>query len=575
LAEAASSEPRPVAGVLRSMHAQKLTPQTRARSAALPEARGALRGPVAAVVGERASTWLAVGGPIIGLVMAIGAVVFVLLSDLSRERDLNFSATTKNQMAAAIAAEFSALQAVTADFALWDEAYEKVTRATDSNWVAANLVSPSAAAIGIYRIGAGIGFVQSSDAALTPAAFSKTAATVFDYERLMARAPVAIGDPATTLVQIDGAFYVIATAPVRPLAERDQMRRGYGAKVDFIVLARPLVLQRLATATAGVGVTQLRFSGAAPARGEIGMPLVLANGDGQAWLVWRDLRPGTALMQQQMGLIVSCFGLIGLMALLLAHRQVSQQLRASAVAQAAAEEANRLKSQFLATMSHELRTPLNAVIGYAELLQEAATEEDRAQDAFDAGRIRHAGSHLLALINDLLDHAKIEAGEMQIYCEPLTTAGLVEEVAEMIRPRIVDSGNLLMLDVAPGLAPVMADRLRLKQCLLNLAANAAKFTKGGVVTLSVYRDGDYIAFAVRDTGIGMSAETIGRLFRPYIQADPTIVARYGGTGLGLAITRMLVSAMGGEVRVESKLGEGSVFTLLAPVAEPDELAIAA
>lgn len=239
-------------------------------------------------------------------------------------------------------------------------------------------------------------------------------------------------------------------------------------------------------------------------------------------------------------------------------------------ARAAAEEANVAKSQFLANMSHELRTPLNAVIGYAELLEEelAVVAHESGQD--DLRRIQTAARQLLSLINEILDLSKIEAGRVEIDEAETDFAALAHETAELVAPAAQKNGNALCVNVMPDLPRGLADAGKLRQCLANLLANAAKFTLDGSVMLDVRvrtggAAGPLIAFEVSDTGIGMSADQMARLFEPFMQADATTTRRFGGTGLGLAITRRLARAMGGDVTAQSAPGEGSRFTLELPL----------
>ncbi len=237
-------------------------------------------------------------------------------------------------------------------------------------------------------------------------------------------------------------------------------------------------------------------------------------------------------------------------------------------AKEAAEQANHAKSVFLANMSHELRTPLNAVIGYSEMLEEEAGEAGQPQFVPDLRKIRAAGRHLLELINSVLDLSKVEAGKMEVHPETFTVATLVEEVASTIRPLAQKNRNTLEVRCAPDAGTIHADLVKLRQVLLNLLSNASKFTQGGTVTLAADRADGWIRFAVRDTGIGMTAAQQGRLFQAFAQADSTISKRYGGTGLGLAISRRFCQVMGGDISVESAPGEGSVFTVRLPAQAP-------
>jgi PAS domain S-box-containing protein len=234
----------------------------------------------------------------------------------------------------------------------------------------------------------------------------------------------------------------------------------------------------------------------------------------------------------------------------------------------AAEDANRTKSQFLASMSHELRTPLAAVIGYAEILLEEARGADQGEFLPDLQQIHIQSKHLLSLINDLLDMSKIEAGKVQLFLETFDLAGVVRDVVTTVQPLLERNGNALDVQAPADMGTMHTDVTRLRQCLLNLLSNASKFTDKGTVTLAVSRearpDGDWVTFRVTDTGIGMTPEQLGRLFQPFSQAEASTTRKYGGTGLGLAITRRLCQLMGGDITVESTPGRGSTFTIRLP-----------
>jgi len=239
-----------------------------------------------------------------------------------------------------------------------------------------------------------------------------------------------------------------------------------------------------------------------------------------------------------------------------------------------AEEANRTKSQFLAATSHELRTPLNAILGYSEILSEEIAEGRFDTASEDVAKIHAAGRHLLGLINDILDLSRLEAGRLELVPEEFEVGPLVADVVTTLRPLAERNRNRVRVEGADSAGRLFADPTRVRQVLLNLLANAVKFTHEGEVAFRVRRetlDGhERVVFAVTDTGIGMTDEQVSRLFRAFEQADPQVTRRYGGTGLGLVITRRLARMMGGDVRVESRPGEGSTFTVDIPVpAGPD------
>ena len=229
-------------------------------------------------------------------------------------------------------------------------------------------------------------------------------------------------------------------------------------------------------------------------------------------------------------------------------------------------EASQHKSQFLANMSHELRTPLNAIIGVSEMLREDA--EALKQDLEPLDRVLGAGRHLLALINDILDLSKIEAGRMELHLQTFPLVPLIEDVAKTIEPMATKNGNRLVIDCPADLGTIHADQTRFRQSLLNLASNANKFTEKGTVTIAAHQgqenNRDWITLAVTDTGIGMTPEQIGKLFQEFSQASSTTASKYGGTGLGLAISRRFCQMMGGDITVESEPGRGSTFTIRLP-----------
>jgi PAS domain S-box-containing protein len=278
------------------------------------------------------------------------------------------------------------------------------------------------------------------------------------------------------------------------------------------------------------------------------------------------------------------------------QRDTSDRKHAEAVlrkSKEAAEEANRSKSQFLANMSHELRTPLNAIIGYSEILQEDAADLGYEDMVPDLEKIRGAGKHLLALINDILDISKIEAGKMDLYLETFDLEQLLFEVENTIQPLVEKNHNALKIICSGDLGVIQADLTKLRQCLLNLLSNASKFTETGTITLTVEQvlleqvpleqvlveqgqpdpfetldslpsPSSWITFKVADTGIGMTLEQLERVFQAFTQADASTTRKYGGTGLGLAITRHFCQMMGGDITVSSEVGKGSTFTIYLP-----------
>ncbi|MEG4914632.1 PAS domain-containing protein [Microcoleus sp. B7-D4] len=254
------------------------------------------------------------------------------------------------------------------------------------------------------------------------------------------------------------------------------------------------------------------------------------------------------------------------------------------LAKEAAELANRAKSAFLANMSHELRTPLNAIIGYSDILVEDAEELGHLELVSDLDKIRTAGKHLLRLIEDILDISKIEADKMEIYLESFDVGGLIEEVVTTIKPLMDKNGNTLQVLSSDNIGAMHGDLMKVRQVMLNLLSNAAKFSANGAIVLTVERitseelknkyqprvaqllilDADFLIFRVTDTGIGMTPEQQERLFQPFTQADDSTTRKYGGTGLGLTISQRFCQMMGGDIEVTSELDCGSTFAVCLP-----------
>ena len=377
----------------------------------------------------------------------------------------------------------------------------------------------------------------------------------------------ATGSPSEAVQEaenIEGRKVLTASAPVAPLGWRVFVELPAGeayaplyaalqrlalillAALGFAVLAGMFLAGRM------VGpIRALRAGAARIGSGDLSQRIAIKTGDELEALANQFNDMAGRLQESYTGL----------------EKKVDERTREVEEKSRQLEVASQHKSQFLASMSHELRTPLNAIIGLTEMMVTNAARFGTEKAAEPLRRVHRAGSHLLGLINQVLDLSKIEAGKLELSPDWVNLTPLINEVVDTARPLAEQNNNRLMVKCQENLGSLTVDPMRLRQILLNLLSNACKFTKQGEVTLlarKLVNEGNWIEFAVSDTGIGMTPEQQAKLFEEFTQADSSTARQYGGTGLGLAITRKLARMMGGDVTLTSEAGKGSTFTVRLP-----------
>jgi len=521
-----------------------------------------------------ARAWISAGAPILALVLLCMAFGLMGLWTFARTQDSEFAEHARQLVESAAHAQQDAVKNLALDYANWNEAYEHTTLRWDQDWVASNYYSSIADAVMVVRSDGTVRHawvaegLESEAAALTGAVVSAVQRDLNLGALLSAQGREGMTTSTTAAVGAD--LVLISIAPISPEAQTVRTARNPDRPIDYVAILEHVTRDDLGILGERLHIDGLRF-GQLMQPGEQGVVVVGESGNQTSLLIWRRQSPGATAFARNAVAIILVLCITGLMALLLAVRLVSSHMRSEARLSLAVE-ASRVKSEFISTMSHELRTPLNAIVGYAGLIQEEAGDLGTAGEAIeeDAGRVLSAAQHLSRLINDVLDQSRIDAGRLNVTCEPVEAAAATAEVEEALRPLAQASGNRFSVIVAADVGQALADPLRLHQCLVNLAANALKFTRDGDVVISVRRVFDHaserVSFEVSDTGIGISREELKLLFKPFSQANRAVTQKFGGTGLGLSISRKLARAMGGDIVVDSELGKGSVFTLLLPAA---------
>ena len=529
------------------------------------------------------STWFTVGGPIIALLIAISVAGFSLLYDMAKEQDREFAENTTLLVDRAVKERVVSLATLTSDYTDWDAAYQSISVRWDQSWVEENMYMVSVDSSIVYRPELGVRYSYSSVTGEPHIAQTAELGASKEVKKLavsILAAPTSIGNRGThTLVNFDTNVAIVYMAPFRPTGKVGNFdatapRKDVAVVIDF------LTENQLGHIAKVIDVENFRYVGGKnqpkSLNPTISSPFKNYAGETVGWLTWKHELPGTKSFKRRSLAIFIGLASLCVLAFLLSAHLVRAQLKILEAAREAAEVANRVKSEFLANMSHELRTPLNSVIGYAEIIQEDAQMGNTGGVSSDASRIQRSATHLLSLINDLLDHSKIEAGKMDICPDIVNLEDTLRDVVDSLQVRAQANNVSLTTTCDPKTGIAMIDPVRFKQCLLNVASNAVKFTKDGVVNIAMrpvnLPSGPSIRITINDSGIGMNPEVLSRLFQPFEQADSSTTRNYGGSGLGLAITKQLVEAMGGSISVESVSGRGSTFVIVVPRGDVETVA---
>ena len=544
--------------------------------------------------GARAATFtatVAIGGPIAVLFALIALVGYLFFRSVALEHDATSRAADIAAMEQSLEASVAAQSAMAVEYGYWDASFENTTQQWDTEFVRETFYSDLDDAHVIVSADWQVRYGWSHPRHDLQGA-ALIAASLAIVPKGLERADF-LGDgpdvitPRSYVGLFNGTPLVVALIPIHPESPGLLEQMGSAPPTDFLLIARTLDISKLTVMGRQIGLSELRLSDGYEA-GETRTSLAIgtAGAEPVGYVSWLDRRPGTVTFNRNIGGLLAGFAVLSVLAALAIAHSVKNSLRASESARLAAEaamheaeRANAAKSRFLATMSHELRTPLNAIIGYSEMLVESAADERRQADARDAGRIVAAGRHLLSMINQILDHAAVEAEAVSFDTAAVSLADTAADVAAMVDALARANGTQLELASDGAGTMALADPVRVKQCLLNVVGNAVKFTRAGTVRVEcrrTRRDGrDWALISVSDTGIGMSPETLASLFTPFMQADGSNSRQFDGTGLGLAITKRLIEGMNGQIEVTSTLGAGTTVCLRLPLFVDDSISAAA
>lgn len=467
--------------------------------------------------------FLTAGAPILALVLLVIAGAFLVFIHFAQQQDRSYVENTRRLVASSIDGRLHALSDVTLDYASWDEAYRSTTVRWDGSWVAGNFYSSVTDAMAIFRAEGPVRYLWKSDALTsnqTALAFQIShAARSIPTLPALARAPHASGTVTRTLAMLNGRITLVAVAAIAPEDDAERLHLPPTAPVDYVAAIDILDPDQIAALGSELDLRGFTVNLRDDANPDlVSLPLRAASGGVLGYLQWRNERPGSAAFAGEIGPVVFGVIVIGALSVLLAIILMQQHVAAAARVEAALES-SRLKSEFISNMSHELRTPLDAIIGYAELIQEETPKSDLfIGPRRDALRIASSAGHLRKLIDDVLDHSRIDAGRLHLQPEPINVADLFFELEDALDTAVRSEGNKLTF-VCDGHLSLVCDHHRLRQCLGNLAENSAKFTRNGEIVISAHSatidDVEHMVFEVRDNGVGVTRAAAATLFEPF------------------------------------------------------------
>lgn len=525
--------------------------------------------------------WLRVGGPIAALILTVMAGAFFVLNDFARSEDRDWREGSREMAQGAIAGAQRAAVASVVDFAYWTQAYKAITVRWDKAWLRSDMYSAFADALVVYRPGEVVRYSWFKQ--VKPGAENGLAALV----------ALEVSDSATIgqLVQgmqtdnayverfaaVDGQLAVIAAAPVSVEDAAQRRDPKFPAPRDFIAVVDFVTPAELAQIGETLNLQDVRFTPASIGRPTpqdyVALQIKNVSGDVVGALEWRDERPGAARFAHRIWGAAILLLSIGVVAAFVARTLVVRHVELLAKAEMNAE-VTRMKSQFIATMGHALRTPLDAVIGYAELMKEFIDEDKTIarEVRSDADRINESARQLMRVVNEILDYAKLETGDVPLRFEPLSASYVIGEAVDAAKQKAAARGSVIEMNLAGESLTVSADHARLAQCLMALVDHAIRFTEDGRIEVTARRQTlrgrPCVAFEVRDTGAGMNEDALARLFTPFAQWTDLAGYYYqADAGLGLSTARRLAVAMGGDVLATSAPGKGSTLTLILPAAQ--------